>query len=229
MEKKKQRILVVGAHYDDTAWCWAGFVSLMTKKGYQVDEAVLTDTDYAGIGLVRKQEQLKMMGVLGMGILYAVGEDMGFKDGHLNEIPINHIARAIINILIAAEKNNDPYQRIISFGPEGYTGHPDHQTLAKAVKKVFKSKRNHSVKELWQVGMSTKERDLWPNDYFVPIPKINLKSYRPINISEAFNKKIEAITAHKSQLEIPGGGGYAHIERIAELPKVEWFKVYTRK
>ena len=229
MEKKKQRTLIIGAHYDDTAWCWAGFVSLLTKKGYQVDEAVLTDTDYAGIGSVRKQEQLKMMGVLGMGILYAVGEKNGFKDGHLDELPINHFTRAIINILVTAEKNGDSYQRIISFGNDGYTGHPDHQVLAKAIKIIFKRKNSHGVKDLWQVGMSSQERDLWPNDYFVPIPKNNLKGYQPIDISKTFSKKIEAITAHKTQFEIPGGGGLAHIERLTKLPKVEWFKVFRRK
>lgn len=228
MENKRKRTLVIGAHYDDTAWCWAGLVSLLTKNE-RVDEAVLTDTDYSGIGLIRKQEQLKMMGVLGMGILYAVGEDNGFRDGHLNEIPLDHIAHAIINILVTAEKNGDPYQRIVSFGDEGYTGHPDHQVLAKAVGKAFKSKTNHHVKELWQVGMSPKERKLWPQDYFVPIPKINMKGYRSVDISKTFDKKIEAINAHKTQFEIPGGGGRAHIERLAQLPKLEWFKVYRRK
>ncbi len=227
MENKRPRTLIIGAHYDDTAWCWAGFVSLLTKKG-QVDEAVLTDTDYVGIGSVRKQEQLKMMGVLGMGILYAVGEKKGFKDGHLNELPISHITRAIINILATAEKNGDSYQRIISFGDEGYTGHPDHKVLAKAVKNIFKRKSSHGVKELWQVGMSPKERELWPKDYFVPIPLNNLKDYIPINITDTFDKKLQAITSHKTQFGIPGGGGYAHIERLTKLPKVEWFKVYRR-
>jgi len=226
--EKKYRTLIIGAHYDDTAWCWAGLASLLTKKE-QVDEAVFTDTDYAGIGLIRKQEQLRMMGVLGMGILYAVGEDKGFKDGKLSDVPINHITRAIIEILVTAEKNNKPYQQIISFGSDGYTGHPDHQILAKAVKNVFKNKNNHGVKELWQVGMSPQERELWPQDYFVPIPKINMKGYRPIDISKTFNKKIEAIFSHQTQFEIPGGGGRAHIGRLSQLPKVEWFKVFRRK
>jgi LmbE family N-acetylglucosaminyl deacetylase len=228
MEKKINRTLVIGAHYDDTAWCWAGLVSQLTKRG-QVDEAVLTDTDYAGIGLIRKQEQLKMMGILGMGVLYAVGENQGFKDGYLNKAPINHVARAIINILSRAKNEGRPYGRIISFGPDGYTGHPDHITLAKAVEKIFESKKNYGVRELWQVGMSPSEQELWPKNYFVEIPKISLGGYARIDIGKSFNKKIEAIMAHQTQFEIPGGGGRAHIQRLNQLPKVEWYKIYRRK
>ena len=229
MEKKNGKTLVIGAHYDDTAWCWAGLVSLLVENGVEVDEAVLTDTNHRGIGEIRKQEQLKMMGVLGMGILYAVGEENKFKDGYLDQVGIKVISQAIIGLLLKAEKENHPYTKIITFGKEGFTGHHDHKHLAKAVKRAFEHKKNHAVKELWQVGMTPQERELWPQDYFVPIPEINLKGYRPIGISKAFDKKIEAIAAHKTQFEIPGGGGRAHIERLSQLPKVEWFKVYRRK
>lgn len=226
MEKKNVRTLVIGAHYDDTAWCWAGLVALLAKRG-QVDEAVFTDSNFDGIGLIRKEEQYKMMGILGMGILHAVGEEKEFKDGHLNKVNIKIISQAIIGLLRAAEEEGSPYTKIISFGDDGHTGHSDHKQLAKAVKKAFKSKKNHSVKELWQVGMSQEERKLW-GKYFVPIPKNKLKGYKAFYVGKVFDDKIKAIKAHKTQYNIPVGGGRDHIKRLKQLPKVEWFKVYRR-
>lgn len=230
MERKK-RILYIEAHPDDLAYTGAGQVKKWANKGYQVDSLIMTDGNFEGIGKKRIREQKKMMGLLGMSVLHAVGQDpkLKLKDFGLKDVEMSLMVNAILTIIKQAEVEGNPYDIFVSFGQDGYTGHPDHIILAEATRQAFNDKKNHTVKELWQVGMSEKERKLWGN-YFVPIPKNKLKGYRKINIKDTFEDKIRAIEAHKSQNKIiGGGGGSAHIDRLKQLPKVEWFKVYRRK
>lgn len=227
MEKKKETALVIGAHFDDTAYCWVTWVQMMLKQNKQVEEAVFTDSNYDGIGLIRESEQLDMMKILGMGMLHTIGKDKDFKDGLLKDVLWGLMFSAIKKIIDEAKMKGQPITSMVTFGPEGFTGHPDHIELAKVVEIYFHSNQNRTVKELWQVGMSPKEREKWPKDYFFPIPFNDLNGFEELRMDQKlFHLKAEAIKAHQSQFEIEGGGGQA---QIARMPHSEWFKVYRRK
>lgn len=224
---ENETALAIGAHYDDSGYCWVALVKMLEQYG-QVEEAVFTDSNYSGNGLIREQEQREMMKILGMGKLHTVGKDKNFEDYHLKDVPWGLIFNAIKRIVDQTEIEGRPITRIISFGPDGYTGHRDHKELAEVVGIYFNSEQNHTVKELWQVGMPKEEREKWPSDYFFNIPKIDVfNGYEEIKMSnEVFDLKKQAIEAHKTQYKIPGGGG---CEQIARMSHSEWFKVYRRK
>ena len=229
MEKVKGRILWVEAHPDDIAFTSAGTVVKLIAEGYQVDSLMMTDGNFSDDGEQRMKEQRQMMGLLGMGVLYAVGQENGFEDFYLNKISLWLIINTILEILVRAEEEGNPYKRIMTFDENGYSGHPDHIVVNEAVREIFQSEDTHGVKELWELGMSPEEKKLW-GDYFVPIPDINLESYTPIDVDgEPFNKKLEAIKVHTTQFHMEdNGSGEAQIERLNKLPKVEWFKI-TKK
>lgn len=125
---------------------------------------------------------------------------------------------ALFYVLDHAEDEGKPYTTLYSFG-DSYSGHIDHEVVARVVLEVFRLK--DSLKSLWQVGMSAEERALW-GDYFRPIPLVDTSKHQKVDISQTLGQKIDAIKAHKSQLE---NGGYAQIERVKQLPPQELFNI----
>ena len=235
LKNMKERILVVGAHFDDIAFAMAGTVAKFVKKGEVVDEAIMTDSNGQGISKTRLKEEREAMRLLGITKLYNIGIKNGYKDGELRNSIFEPMAQALIAIINIASKKGFPYTKIITFGDDGYTGHLDHKAVASVSRRAFE--KSSSISELWQVGMSKLERDKWNRDYeaeggyFVPIPLIDISDYKRMNISTTYSLKQRSILAHRSQL---ANGGELHSMRISELPKFEYFKiirknVYTRK
>lgn len=217
MSNNKERILAIEAHADDVAWTQSGAVALKTPL-HQVDSLLYTDSNAQNNGELRLDEQRQMMDILGMTKLYAVGDEQGFRDGHLSSSLYQPMVQALFHILDTAAEERFPYTQIMSFGMDGYTGHPDHMMVASIAEYAFRYRPE--IKQLVQVGMSAEEREMW-GDYFVYIPETDTSSYSPVDITYTFPKKIEAIQAHKSQLT---NGGKEHIARLQSLPRRELYR-----
>ncbi|MDO8610892.1 MAG: PIG-L family deacetylase [bacterium] len=217
----KPRVLVAEAHADDAAWFAGGAIALLGMQYVQVDSILFSDSNGRGVGNQRLREQKKMMKILRMNKLYPVGYENKFADGTLNETELfSPMVSALLHVLRQAEKENFPYTHIITFGQDGYSGHPDHIAVAEVVEYVFEMV--NSLHELWQVGMFQEERALWPKNYFVQIPNMNFNNdYVGIDISQALSIKEEAIRSHTSQLP---NGGIEHMQRIRQIEPVEYFK-----
>jgi len=77
----QERVLAVHAHADDVAWVCAGTVAKLAKTA-PVDNLLFTDSNYEGIGDIRRMEEITAMAILGMSRFHPIGYEFGLKDGH---------------------------------------------------------------------------------------------------------------------------------------------------
>ncbi len=124
-------ILGVWAHPDDESWCMGGLMASAASSGQRVVCVTATCGD-AGrtadekkwpqncLGEIRRAELEKSMKILG------VTEHiwLDYQDGELSSVEDKEAANEIAAII----KRIHP-DTIISFGPDGITGHDDHRTV----------------------------------------------------------------------------------------------------
>lgn len=227
VETTSSHVLVLQAHADDCAWTTAGTVARLIQDGKTVDDVLFTDSNFEGNGEERRKEEMAAMAILGMRTLFPVGYDRGLKDGHLNLTSYSEMVQALCDIIDKADQTDSPYDQIVTFGMDGFSGHSDHIMVASVANYVFHTlRRGKALSKLWMVGMSEEERKAWPPDYFVYIPSVNTRDYTPVDISTTLPLKIGAIQAHTSQLH---NGAVAHMERVKTLlPPKEFFQMVNR-
>jgi len=149
-----------------------------------------------------------------------------FENVHLSAHEYSSMIAALCRVLHKADQAKNPYTHIVTFGTDGYSGHPDHSIVANVVSHVFHTLREgRALSKLWIVGMRPEERAMWPKDYFVYIPPIRPADYVSIDITETLSQKVAAIRAHQSQLF---KGAVEHIERVQTLPPRELFQMFNR-
>ncbi len=198
------RILVVTAHPDDVDFGVAGSVATWTAAGIEVAYCVVTygdaggfdpDVPRADIAGIRRAEQLAAARVVGV-------EDvtfLGYPDGRLVSSialrrDISRVIRRFRPDRVVAQSPERNWERI-------YASHPDHLAAGEAtVCAVYPDARNpfahpelaaegldaHTVPELWL--MATRARDVF------------------VDVTDAFDKKVEALRCHVSQLVDADGG-----------------------
>lgn len=206
-----ERVLVVTAHPDDVDFGVAGSVATWTAGGIEVAYCVITDGDAGGFDPsvsrlemrdVRRREQVaaaKVVGVTDVTFL-------GYPDGRLT--PSLELRRDVSRVIRRFKPD-----RVVGQSPERnweriYASHPDHLAAGEAtVCAVYPDARNefahpellaegyepHAVAELWVMASPTRGRY--------------------VDVTEAFDKKLEALRCHVSQ-EVDRDGGLE--ERIRD-------------
>jgi LmbE family N-acetylglucosaminyl deacetylase len=193
-----ERVLVVVAHPDDVDFGAAGTVATWTDAGLQVSYCIVTDGDAGGfdpavprseIGGIRQAEQ--------RAAAKAVGVDdvvfLGYPDGRL-EVTLD-LRRDISRVI----RQRRP-QRVLLQSPERnweriYASHPDHLAAGEAALcAVYPDARNPFTHleladeglEAWTVG------EVW-------VMSTGASANRYIDVTDVFERKIEALRAHESQ------------------------------
>lgn len=129
--KKLGTILGVWAHPDDESWCMGGLMACAAANGQHVVCVTATFGDagqtadetkwpQARLGEIRKHELEQAMDVLG------VKEHawLGYEDGQLKNVQASEAVKKLVEIITIVEPDT-----VISFGPDGLTGHDDHRTV----------------------------------------------------------------------------------------------------
>lgn len=199
------RALVMVAHPDDIDFGMAGTVAALTAAGTEVVYAIATsgeagppeDHDRAELAALREKEQRAAAREVGVHDV----RFLGLPDGALvADLELRRCISAVIRTvkpdLVLQQSPERRYDRI-------YASHPDHLAVAEAtISAVYPDARNphahpsllreglqpHSVPEVWIAGLE-------PVDLFV-------------DITDVFDKKVAALSSHKSQVswiaDIPG-------------------------
>lgn len=132
-------ILLVFAHPDDESFGVAGIAAQYSHIGIHVDLVCATKgekgtrvdvPDNVSTGTVREAELKKAASIIGIRDIYF----LEYMDGEVEKANKFEIKDKILIIM----RKLDP-EVVITFGPDGITGHPDHIAVGKAATRAFDS------------------------------------------------------------------------------------------
>jgi LmbE family N-acetylglucosaminyl deacetylase len=192
-----QRVLVVTAHPDDVDFGAAGTVATWADAGIEVTYCVCTDGQAGGFDPgtprermpeIRRAEQRDAAAFAGVTDV----RFLGYVDGELE------CDRALVRDLVRVIRQVRP-QRLLLQNPDRYwdrigASHPDHMAAGEAaIRAVYPDARNPFVHtELLAEGLEPwTVEEVW----VMAVPDPN----RFVDITEQFDRKIDAIMAHHSQ------------------------------
>jgi|DewCreStandDraft_5_1066085.scaffolds.fasta_scaffold06367_7 LmbE family N-acetylglucosaminyl deacetylase len=194
-----QQILVILAHPDDPEFFCGATIARWTEAGHQVSYCLLTcgdkgthDRQMSGDQLcgIRHQEQLQAASHLGVKQV----QFLDFPDGYL--VPDLQLRRAITRV-IRKERPDvvvtcDP--QLLFVGDERIN-HPDHRAAGQAcVDAIFPAARDHLYfPELLEEGLEPHiVREVWVS--------LAVEPNVVLDVTNLWERKIEAILCHKSQI-----------------------------
>ncbi len=201
MQTNKQTVLAVLAHPDDET-IFNGTLAMLAGNDSNVHVVYSTSgnggQDVTGQNLhgkdlakVREGELNKALKILGISNSPFL---LRFDDGKLSE-----------NVKLLKTKLEDIFEEVqpeivITFGPEGFTGHPDHKTLSSVVGVIVESK--DFVKQLLHIAISEERHQIYENIFknasianLIPDKKIDFK----VDVSEYSHQRKESVLAHRTQ------------------------------
>ena len=205
-------ILNVAAHPDDLDFGCAGTTAVLTGQGHEVVYCLVTDGQAGGfdasisrdqMAAIRRDEQRAAAKVVGVTELHFLGFPDGAVEATLDlRQAISRVIREVKPDRVITQSPERNYDRV-------YGSHPDHLAAGEATLcAVYPDARTefafpelvtdhglepHTVPEVWMMGGPE------PNHF--------------VDITDAFDRKIEALLCHESQMQDPG--------RIPELIR-EW-------
>ncbi len=195
-------LLLVFAHPDDESSSVAGTTAKYTQRGVPVDLICATrgekgtrldvppDVDTA---TARETELRVAAGITGIRNIYL----LGYMDGDLEKVDITEVANRVMNIMQKVQP-----EVVITFGPDGISGHPDHKAISKATTVAFEmlAESANGPRKLYYVTI--------PESAFAEMGNEDLDGIktRPddevtttVSIIGYLDTKIRALEAHSSQ------------------------------
>lgn len=202
-------ILAIWTHPDDEILLSAGLMSLAARDGHRVVSVVATKGEkkswgdkfkpLSPLGNVRETELISALSILGI----KEHHTLGYLDGECNAVSDQEAASKIVSYI----KDVNP-DTILTFGPDGLTGDPDHQAVSRWVKIAFDSSSKSGAK-LYYATVSTD----WATKYlpkmkafnfFLPgFPHATEIERLAINFSmpqDILNIKMSALSANTTQI-----------------------------
>lgn len=196
-------ILCVWAHPDDESFSCAGIMAAAIENGQEVICITATKGE-AGVqdakrwppdklADIRSHEMHQAMQIIGCHHHHW----LGYLDGHCQEVPLEQGAAKVREFV----QLNKP-DTILTFGPDGMTGHPDHQTVSHWVDEAIKdteTKVYHAVEERDRYEKYMVEADKKFDIYFnIDKPPVLDKAQCDI----AFDLPPDILTKKRSALEV---------------------------
>ncbi|MEK7580653.1 MAG: PIG-L deacetylase family protein [Patescibacteria group bacterium] len=218
-QKNKNRpvLVAVFAHPDDEAFGPAGTIALYSQT-HDIYLLCATKGEEGGkdkkIAQVRQNELLSSANVLGVKKVFF----LGFKDGTL----CNNLYHKLTAKIEEKFKELNP-EVIMTAEPLGVSGHIDHIMVSLATTFVFKKLK--FIKTLMYYCID-KKAAAHMEHYFIYFPPGYSKKDvdKVVDISNVWNQKIGAISAHKSQKE----DAKTILKRNEGLSKEEYFLILNK-
>jgi LmbE family N-acetylglucosaminyl deacetylase len=153
-------LLVVWAHPDDEAYSSAGLMSLVRAAGHRVVVATATRGEHGTeepdlypphqLAAIREREMAASLAAVDV----SEHHWLGHHDGELHRVPtddgVRHIAELIEQI--------HPHT-IVTFGPDGLTGHNDHRTVSNWVSLAWRITGREG--RLWHATFTPEFHQRW--------------------------------------------------------------------
>jgi LmbE family N-acetylglucosaminyl deacetylase len=123
------RIVTVWAHPDDETYLAGGLMAMARCLGQPVTCITATPGDFADdeaerarIAARRNDEHTTALAVLGVRDVVR----LGLRDGECDAVP----GAAAVDRIAAVLRRRRP-DTVVTFGPDGFTGHPDHRAVSR--------------------------------------------------------------------------------------------------
>lgn len=217
-----RRLAAVFAHPDDDTYGVGGTVALHADEGIEVTAVLATSGDAGRIfdpslatrrnlGKVREGEDRAAWAELAV---KPTLQFLRYPDGGLSTVPRDELVGRIAELLAAARPDV-----VVTFGPEGVTGHEDHIAIGEAATAAFHRARDESsgggLARLLYVAIPQSRLDrsnallrergmepLDPTQPFVPRGVPDEVIAVMVDCSSVYQRKLEALRQHRTQGEL---------------------------
>jgi len=186
-------VLMIWAHPDDETYLAGGISALLTDAGHRVACITATRGEAGGDGQVRTLELDAALEVLGV----SEHHWLDYPDGGCAGVDTTEAAARIRAVVDEVQPDT-----VLTFGPDGITGHPDHQTVSAWVDRALTGRDVrllHAVEREERVDRELDEEfgvyELGP-PRMLPDDEIDLL-LRPEGV--LLDRKISALLLQKSQ------------------------------
>lgn len=204
----KYTILAVLAHPDDESFPMGGTLAKYAAQGARVTlvcatrgEAGIPELSAEATAQVRSQELQAAAAALGLaGVRF-----LGYHDGRLAEADPDQAVEQLVDILHAEQP-----QAVITFGPDGISGHPDHLAIHRFTTAAFD-----------RAGLPARLYYLAPSEAtlqgcgVVPDRELAGGPVAAIDIADHRVAKVRAMQCHASQNPPFTGPAEVEAERLA--------------
>jgi LmbE family N-acetylglucosaminyl deacetylase len=203
-------LLGIWAHPDDEAYLSSGLMALVRREGQRT--AVLTATDgdagettlgpnaHALVAALRRRELTASLAAVGVHEHYR----LGLIDGGCDRISVARGA-ALVGAVIDAVRP----QTIVTFGPDGMTGHPDHRAVSAWVTEAWVAQGRPA--QLWYATLTpafhrrwgdlNRKMSIFPAGSTPPETREGELALE-INLhGDMLERKVRALRSHASQVE----------------------------
>jgi LmbE family N-acetylglucosaminyl deacetylase len=190
-------LLAVFAHPDDESFKPGGTLALLARRGVRVQVLTATRGEAGSCGspplccpeelpAVRERELRCACAVLGV----EPPRLLDYRDGHLSEVDHELLIGQILEVVREVRP-----QVMLTFGPDGLSGHPDHVVIGRCAANAFH--RAEEVAALYTVAVpySVAKRLGMGQVRTVPDETIALT----VDVSPAWEVKMAAIRCHATQ------------------------------
>lgn len=194
---KWKRLLAVFAHPDDETFRAGGTLALLAQAGVQVQVVTATRGEAGSCGdpplcmpdalpAVRVRELRCACQALGIEPPII----LDYLDGELAQAD----AEPLNNEIVAIVRRFKP-QVILSFGPDGLSGHPDHIAIGRAALKVYS--QSTEVAALYTLAVPASIVEALNLSRLPPVPNKDIAL--AVDVSPVWDTKMAAIGCHASQ------------------------------
>jgi LmbE family N-acetylglucosaminyl deacetylase len=193
-------IISIFAHPDDESFGPAGTLSMLASNAHRTGLVTLTRGEAGSLGISkelgpeelarRRGEELKCSANF-LGINYLSIYDL--PDKKLSEIP----AEVGLNIIRKEIEKFKP-EMVITFHPNGISGHKDHITVTNWLIQILKEME--TPPKLLYYGLVPEQTKLYPHRKLYPMASAEVT--HKIDTVRFFDQKIKAIECHKTQEEL---------------------------
>jgi LmbE family N-acetylglucosaminyl deacetylase len=192
------RILAVFAHPDDETFRPGGTLAILARLGVGVKVVSATYGEAGSCGdpplcasedlpVVRRQELYAACKVIG--ILPPVF--LGYRDGRLEQANAEEGIAKVVSIVNAVQP-----QIMLSFGPDGLSGHPDHIAIGKWAIEAYR--RAENVAALYTLAVPQSVADQLGMRQVHPVADAEIAL--GVDVSSVWETKLAAICCHATQL-----------------------------
>jgi LmbE family N-acetylglucosaminyl deacetylase len=228
-------ILGVWAHPDDEAFLSSGLLADAVRKGERVVCVTATRGELGSwdeerwpsetMGEVREAELEESLAILGV----TEHHWLDYQDGGCAEVPLEEAAGKLEAIIEEVGPDS-----VLTFGPDGMTGHPDHEAVSAWATEAFHQSAGAGARLFYATKTPEYMERLGPilgPVVFAPeTPPITPREELGIDFvlpEDLLDLKMEALAAHRSQVE--GLLAVFGPELFREDASAEWFALAEMK